>query len=101
MLKIASNLKSITVDIVLYFDYNICLSYDFLQTPSKISLSGHLKLLLVPERTILPPSASILNHPDNKVTFHIKGGSGHFSVKGSDLSIGTVMYNGKRDIVVC
>jgi hypothetical protein len=32
--------------------------------------------------------------------FHIKGGSGHFSVKGSDTSIGTVEYNGKRDIVV-
>ncbi|EDO39640.1 predicted protein [Nematostella vectensis] len=38
------------------------------ESPDKIILSGRLKLLLVPERTIDPPSASILNHPDNKVS---------------------------------
>jgi len=38
-----------------------------LKERAKFTLHGHLKLLLVPERKLVPPSASILNHPDNQV----------------------------------
>ena len=38
-----------------------------LQEPANFALSGRLKLLLVPERKLVPPAASILNHPENQV----------------------------------
>lgn len=37
------------------------------QEPANFALSGRLKLLLVPERKLVPPAASILNHPENQV----------------------------------
>ncbi|KAJ7382709.1 hypothetical protein OS493_033272 [Desmophyllum pertusum] len=71
-----------------------------LKDPAKFNFRGHLKLLLVPERKLIPPKASILNHLDNQVVFHIDGGSGHFAVKGSSNSIAKVNYQGKSDLVV-
>ena len=35
-----------------------------------------------------------------QVVFHIKGGSGHFAVKGSSSAIAKVNYKSKADIVV-
>lgn len=71
-----------------------------LKEPANFSLRGHLKLLLVPERTLVPPSASIFNHPDSQVLFHIEGGSGRFAVKGSSSSIAKVDYKAKSEFLV-
>ncbi|XP_029186949.2 LOW QUALITY PROTEIN: nuclear pore membrane glycoprotein 210-like [Acropora millepora] len=71
-----------------------------LEEPANFSLRGHLRLLLVPERTLVPPSASILNHPDNQVIFFIEGGSGRFAVRGSSPSIAKVEYKGKSEVLV-
>ena len=35
-----------------------------------------------------------------QAVFHIKGGSGHFAVKGSSNAIAKVNYQGKTDILV-
>ena len=45
------------------------LSFFFIcsQEPANFALTGRLKLLLVPERKLVPPAASILNHPENQV----------------------------------
>ncbi|CAH3168221.1 unnamed protein product [Porites lobata] len=71
-----------------------------LKEPANFALTGRLKLLLVPERKLVPPAASILNHPENQAVFRIDGGSGRFAVKGSSNTIAKVDYQGKSELLV-
>ena len=48
-------------------DPNAKLFFICSQEPANFALTGRLKLLLVPERKLVPPAASILNHPENQV----------------------------------
>ena len=48
-------------------DPNAKLFFIWSQEPANFALTGRLKLLLVPERKLVPPAASILNHPENQV----------------------------------